>query len=444
VQLGFDEVRAAVDRVPPMRRCGRIVAVERGLLRVEGLPETVALGDLVDIGVRGQLRLGEVLELAPESALIAADGAAEGLRIGLPVSVSGADRIAPHDSWLGRVIDPTGVPLDGRPLLPGTAPRPVRADPPPATARRPMGTRLDTGLAAFDTLLPLVRGQRIGLFAGSGVGKSTLLARFITGLDADVIVLALIGERGREVGDFVARVLGPEGMRRTVVVAATSDRSPLMRRRCAQSAMAVAEHFRDRGRHVVLLADSLTRFAEAHREIALAAGEPASLRGFPPSTAQALMALCERAGPGTEGTGDITAVFSVLVAGSDMDEPVADIVRGVLDGHVILDRAIAERGRFPAVDLLRSVSRSLPDAANTAENAMITLARKRIADYERVATMLRAGLYAPGSAPDVDAAIAVWPALDRFLAEEAPGDCAASFARLAGILKGEGASNAQT
>ncbi len=440
MQLGFDEVRAAVDRVPPFRRCGRIVAVERGLLRVVGLPETVALGDLVDIGVRGQLRLGEVLELGPGSALIAADGAAEGLRVGLPVSVSGSDRIAPHDSWLGRVIDPTGMPLDGRPLLPGTVPRPVRAAPPPATARRPMGVRLDTGLAAFDTLLPLVRGQRIGLFAGSGVGKSTLLARFITGLEADVIVLALIGERGREVGDFVTRVLGPEGMRRTVVVAATSDRSPLMRRRCAQSAMAVAEHFRDLGRHVVLLADSLTRFAEAHREIALASGEPASLRGFPPSTAQALMALCERAGPGTEGTGDITAVFSVLVAGSDMEEPVADIVRGVLDGHVILDRAIAERGRFPAVDLLRSVSRSLPDAASPAENELITLARKRIADYERIATMLRAGLYVPGSDPGVDDAIAVWPTLDRFLAEEAPGDCAASFARLSGILKGEAAA----
>ncbi len=435
MQLGFDEVRAAVRLVPPVRSCGRVLAVERGLLRVEGLPDAVALGDLVEIGVRGQRRLGEVLELAPDCALVAADGAAEGLRIGLPVSVSGADRIAPHDSWLGRVIDPTGAPLDGRPLLPGTAPRPVRAAPPPATARRPMGARLNTGLAAFDTLLPLVRGQRIGLFAGSGVGKSTLLARFITGLEADVVVLALIGERGREVGDFVGRVLGPAGMRRTVVVAATSDRSALMRRRCAQTAMSVAEHFRDAGRHVVLLADSLTRFAEAHREIALATGEAASLRGFPPSTAQALMSLCERAGPGSAAAGDITGIFSVLVAGSDMEEPVADIVRGVLDGHVVLDRQIAERGRFPAVDILRSVSRSLPDAADAAENALISRARKRIADYERVATMLRAGLYAPGSDPDTDAAIAVWHALDRFIAEEAPGDCAASFARLATILR---------
>jgi flagellum-specific ATP synthase len=352
----------------------------------------------------------------------------------MPVSRSGSDTLAPHDSWLGRLIDPTGRPLDGRPLLPGRVARPVRAGALPPVARRAMGARLETGLAVFDTMLPIVRGQRIGLFAGSGVGKSTLLARFVAGIEADVLVLALIGERGREVGDFVGRVLGPEGMRRTVVVAATSDRSPMMRRRCALAAMTVAEHFRDAGRNVVLLADSLTRFAEAHREIALSSGEPPSLRGFPPSTAQALMGLCERAGPGTDDTGDITAIFSVLVAGSDMDEPVADIVRGTLDGHVVLDREIAERGRFPAVDLLRSVSRSLPGAAGPQENALIALARRRIADYEKVAIMLRAGLYVPGSDPATDDAIAVWPALDRFLAEEAAAGSADSFRRLGAIL----------
>jgi flagellum-specific ATP synthase len=420
--------------VPAVRTCGRIVALERGLLRVGGMADDIALGDLVEIGTRPNRRYGEVLELSVGSTLVAADGPAEGLRMGLPVSRAGADSISPHDSWLGRLIDPAGQPLDGRPLLPGTVARAVRGAPPAPAARRPMGARLDTGLAVFDTLLPLVRGQRIGLFAGSGVGKSTLLARLVNGIEADVLVLALIGERGREVGDFVSRVLGPAGMRRTVVVAATSDRSPMMRRRCALTAMTVAEHFRDRGQQVVFLADSLTRFAEAHREIALATGEPPSLRGYPPSTAQALMRLCERAGPGGDGAADITAVFTVLVAGSDMDEPVADITRGVLDGHVVLDRAIAERGRFPAVDLVRSVSRSLPDAASAPENALITRARRRIADYERVATMLRAGLYAPGSDPAVDAAIAVWPRLDRFLAEESPNGCADAFARLAAIL----------
>ncbi|MCU0907246.1 MAG: FliI/YscN family ATPase [Rhodobacteraceae bacterium] len=434
MQVGFEEVKAAIGMVPPVRRCGRVTAIERGLVRVAGLPDDIATGDLIEIGTGPGRRLGEVLELASGGVLAAPDGAAEGLRLGMPASRSGCDTLAPHDSWLGRLIDPVGRPLDGRPLLPGRVARSVRAAPPPPVARRAMGARLDTGLAIFDTLLPIVRGQRIGLFAGSGVGKSTLLARFVAGIEADVLVLALVGERGREVGDFVSRVLGPEGMRRTVVVAATSDRSPMMRRRCALSAMTVAEHFRDAGRNVVLLADSLTRFAEAHREIALSSGEPPSLRGFPPSTAQALMGLCERAGPGTDAGGDITAIFTVLVAGSDMDEPVADIVRGTLDGHVVLDREIAERGRFPAVDLLRSVSRSLPGAAGPEENGLIALARRRIADYEKVAIMLRAGLYAPGADPGTDAAIAVWPSLDRFLAEESPRGSADSFERLGAIL----------
>ena len=216
---------------------------------------------------------------------------------------------------------------------------------------------------------------------------------------------------------------------------ATSDQSPLMRRRCALTAMAVAEHFRDQGLHVLLLVDCVTRFAEAHREVALAAGEEASLRGYPPSLAQAIMALAERAGPGPEGSGDITAVFSVLVAGSDMEEPVADILRGVLDGHVVLDRKIAERGRFPAIDLLRSVSRSLPEAATEAENALIADARRLLGAYDRAEMMIQAGLYATGSDPLVDRAIKVWPRLDGFLAEAAPATgVAGSFDRLKASL----------
>jgi flagellum-specific ATP synthase len=285
-------------------------------------------------------------------------------------------------------------------------------------------------MAVFDTLLPIVRGQRIGLFAGSGVGKSTLLARLALGLQADIVVIAMIGERGREVREFVERVLGEAGMKRAVVVAATSDTSPMVRRRCAWTAMAVAEHFRDRGRQVLFLADSITRFADAHREVALAAGEAGSLRGYPPSTTHLITALCERAGPGSETSGDITAIFSVLVAGSDMEEPIADILRGVLDGHVVLDRRIAERGRFPAIDLLRSVSRSLPGAANDAENALIAAARQHLGIYDRSEMMIQAGLYAPGSDAGIDDAIACFPALDRFLSEASPGGIAASFDKL--------------
>ena len=332
------------------------------------------------------------------------------------------------------MIDPFGRPMDGEPLVRGTLARPIRAMPPTPVKRRRLGARMDTGLAAFNTLLPLVRGQRIGLFAGSGVGKSSLLAKFAQRVEADIAVIALIGERGRELREFIERVLGAQGMSRSVIIAATSDQSPLVRRRSAWTAMTVAEHFRDRGRQVLFLADSVTRFAEAHREVALAAGEPSSLRGFPPSTTHLITSLAERAGPGPEGAGDITAVFSVLVAGSDMNEPVADILRGVLDGHVVMDREIAERGRYPAINLLRSVSRSLPDAASDAENDLIAKARKLLGAYDRAEMMIQAGLYASGSDPLVDAAIRVWPALDGFLSEDEPDDIAASFARLQRIL----------
>ena len=296
-----------------------------------------------------------------------------------------------------------------------------------------MGARLATGLTVFDTLLPIVRGQRLGLFAGSGVGKSTLLSQLARGMAADVIVIGLIGERGREVRDFVEDTLGPEGLVRAVVVAATSDRPALVRQRAAWTAMSVAEFFRDQGAHVLLLADSVTRFAQAHREVAVASGEPAALNGYPASMAQAVMSLCERAGPGASGQGDITAILSVLVAGSDMEEPVADTLRGVLDGHVVLSREIAERGRFPAVDLLRSVSRSLPRAASADENRLIATARRHLGVHDRAEMMVQAGLYSDGADPAIDAALRVWPALDDFLSQESSGPEAA-FATLADCL----------
>ncbi|MCK4712637.1 MAG: FliI/YscN family ATPase, partial [Marinosulfonomonas sp.] len=388
--------------------------------------------DQVRIARRGNVTMGgEVLQLTRDTVTILPDRSAEGVVIGDRVTLLGEALIAPDVSWIGRVIDPSGQPLDGRPLLRGVSARPMRAAPPKATERRALGERLETGVAIFNTLLPIVRGQRIGLFAGSGVGKSTLLAKFARGVAADVVVIALVGERGREVREFVDHVLGPEGMARAVVVAATSDQSPLVRRRCAWTAMAVAEHFRDQGQHVLLLADSITRFAEAHREVALASGEVASLRGYPPSTSHMIMSLCERAGPGVDGAGDITAVFSVLVAGSDMEEPVADILRGVLDGHVVMDRKIAERGRFPAIDLLRSVSRSLPAAATPEENELISQARRLLGAYDRAEMMIQAGLYSAGSDPMIDAAIKVWPQLDAFLAEDEADGTAESFNRLA-------------
>ena len=440
--IGFDQLTAEIAAVSPTRDVGRVAQIGRGSIEVSGLSRVAAQGDLVEIAIPGQaVRRGEVLNLAEDLVTVLPDGDIEGLQIGAAVEIQGANKISPDDGWIGRVIDPMGQALDGRPILRGSDPRPLRGVPMNPTERRVLGPRLETGLAVFNTLLPIVRGQRIGLFAGSGVGKSTLLAKLARGVHADVVVIAMIGERGREVREFIDRVLGPEGMKRAVVVAATSDQSPLVRRRCAWTAMAVAEHFRDHGRQVLFLADSVTRFAEAHREIALASGEGAALRGFPPSTAHQITALCERAGTGTGTAGDITAIFSVLVSGSDMEEPVADILRGVLDGHVVLDRKIAERGRFPAIDLLRSVSRALPGAASDAENTLISAARQRLGTYDRSEMMIRAGLYATGSDPALDIAIESFPKLDAFLAEDEWDDTAASFRRLAEGLRSEKAED---
>ncbi|MTH78918.1 FliI/YscN family ATPase [Paracoccus aestuariivivens] len=411
----FQEIAAKLKKIKIVRYFGTVIGIHGGLIKVAGLNIHASVGDRVAFSRRsGRELTGEIVALDRETASVLPEGSTEGLAIGLEVELLFAPSLAPSDDWIGRIIDPLGQPLDGRPLYEGFDDRGYRPPPPPAASRNRLGARLATGLAVFDTILPLVRGQRMGLFAGSGVGKSTLLSALALGVEADVVVIALIGERGRELREFVEEVLGKEGMARSVVIAATSDQSPLMRRRCAWAAMTVAEHFRDQGRHVLFLADSITRFAEAHREIALSAGESPSYRGFPPSVSQMIMSLAERSGPGPEGAGDITAIFSVLVAGSDMDEPVADILRGVLDGHVVLDRSIAERGRFPAVDVLRSVSRSLPHAASEPENALIARARAALGAYSESELMIRAGLYAQGSDPKLDEAVRIYPALDQF------------------------------
>lgn len=430
---GLESLCAEIATCAPMRIIGRITAIEQGIIRVFAGEGQLAIGDRVRLLSAGGTG-GEVIGLNAQGAAVLAEGPIGGARIGDAVECQGPAALRPGADWLGRIIDPLGRPLDGRRIYPGPLPQDLCPPPPDPVRRRRLGARLATGSAAFDTVLPIVRGQRIGLFAGSGVGKSSLLGMLARGLDADVVILALVGERGRELREFAEEVIGAKAMARTVIVAATSDQSPLMRRRCAWSAMAVAEYFRERGQHVLLLADSVTRFADAHREVALAAGEAPSFRGYPPSLAQTVMALAERAGPGMEGQGDITAVFTVLVAGSDMEEPVSDLLRGVLDGHVVLDRAIAERGRFPAIDLLRSVSRSLPRAATAEENTQIRCVRRLLGAYARTELMIQSGLYVPGSDAEVDAAVRVWPALDAFLAEPAPGGVEASFDRLSGIL----------
>lgn len=430
----LDQITSAIAQIQTEVPVGRVSSVGSAQICVSGLSHVGRLGDPVAVETDGTILAGEIVHLSGQMADVLLDGPSEGIRLGDAVMLRHRRPFAPDLSWIGRVVDPDGLPLDGAPLLPGLEPRQLQAAPPPAHLRRSMGARIETGLAVFNTLLPLVTGQRIGLFAGSGVGKSTLIANLARNIEADVIVIALVGERGREVRHFVDEVLGPEGMKRAVVVAATSDRAPQVRKRCAHAAMAVAEHFRDAGQNVMLFVDSVTRFCEAHREIAVAAGEGVALRGYPASTAPAIANLCERAGPGNGDSGDITAVFSVLVAGSDMEEPVADMLRGVLDGHVVLSRDIAERGRFPAVDVLRSVSRSLPAAATSPENGLIGRARALMGRYANAELMIQSGLYTAGSDPAIDAAIKTHDPLDTFLSIQDERGTEAHFTTLRNLL----------
>jgi flagellum-specific ATP synthase len=437
----LDGLIAHISDQRAVRPVGRVSRADGAALHVTGLTTDASIGDGLQVyRKRGAPLRGEVVQIIGNTLVMLAEEAPEGVSLGDRVTLLLPAVIAPSDNWLGRIIDPAGRPLDGKPLLRGAFARPLLCPPPNAAERRPFGPRLSTGLAVTNTMLPLVKGQRMGLFAGSGVGKSSLLGQFARHMSADIVVIAMIGERGRELRHFVDDVLGSQGLARAVVVAATSDQSPLLRRRCAWTAMAVAEHYRDAGHSVLFLADSITRFAEAHREVAVAAGEAPVLRGYPPSTTHLFTSLCERAGPGARTQGDITALFSVLVAGSDMDEPIADILRGVLDGHMVLDRQIAERGRFPAVDVLRSVSRSLPSAANKRENALIAMTRKMLSLYDSNAMMIRAGLYTSGSDPEIDKAVQLYPEIEVFLAKEEADDPQRSFSQLELILRRAGLS----
>ncbi|SPJ24635.1 FliI/YscN family ATPase [Palleronia abyssalis] len=430
----FENVTAALADIRLERPMGVILAFEGPVVRIGGLSGSTAVGHRVRLGHSGRRVAGEILGGDSDSLVVMPDGPVTGLCPGDPVVSIGVREIAPDSGWLGRVIDPDGRPIDGRQLLPGHTQRPLTCNAPDPVNRRGFGKRLETGLRALNTVLPIVRGQRVGLFAGSGVGKSTLLGALTRRMEADVIVIAMVGERGREVRDFIERILGPEGLARSVIVAATSDAPASVRARCLPAAITVAEHFRDEGRQVLLLGDSITRHAEAHRQVAAARGEAMALGGYPASMAAEIASLVERTGPGEDEKGDITAVLTVLVAGSDMESPVADVLRGLLDGHIVLDRTIAERGRFPAIDLSRSVSRSLPDAASDQENALIGEARRLIGAYERSEMMIQAGLYAAGNDRTLDAAVQAWPKLDAFLGQSEAGTSHESFVALARCL----------
>jgi flagellum-specific ATP synthase len=429
---------AALDGVGNVAVHGRVAGVQGLLVEVAGPIGAMSLGGRLDIEVgHGRFIPCEVVGFTADRALAMPFGALEGVRRGCPAHVRRTHPgVRPTAGWLGRVVDALGRPVDGGPPLPeGGDVYPFRADPPAAHTRRRVGEPLDLGVRALNTFLTCCRGQRMGIFAGSGVGKSVLLSMLARNAATDVAVIGLIGERGREVQEFLQDDLGPDGLARSVVVVATSDEPALMRKQAAYTTLAVAEHFRDLGLQVLCMMDSVTRFAMAQREIGLAAGEPPTTKGYTPTVFSELPRLLERAGPGA-GDGAITGLFTVLVDGDDHNEPVADAVRGILDGHIVMERAIAERGRYPAINVLKSVSRTLPRSADPAYWPVVLKARQTMGAYADMEELIRLGAYRPGASAEVDEAIRLNPALEAFLAQrkDEATSLADGYAMLAEIM----------
>ncbi|MFN3685547.1 flagellar protein export ATPase FliI [Salinarimonas sp.] len=431
--------RRAIESVDALSVYGRVAAVRGLLVEIAGPISAMTLGGRIDVEIgEGSLVPCEVIGFTGERALAMPFGSLEGVRRGCAARVRAAvPGVRPSPEWLGRVVDALGRPIDGGgPLPAGEALQPFRGEPPPAHTRARLGPPLDTGVRALNTFLTCCEGQRMGIFAGSGVGKSVLLSMLARNAACDVAIIGLVGERGREVQEFLQDDLGEAGLARSIVVVATSDEPALMRRNAAWLTLALAEYFRDRGLSVLCMIDSITRFAMAQRDIGLAAGEPPTAKGYTPTVFGELPRLLERAGPGPVGTGTITGLFTVLVEGDDHNEPVADAVRGILDGHVVMTRAIAERGRYPAIDVLKSVSRTMPRSCDPAYLDAVVEARRLMATYADMEDLIRLGAYRKGSSAEVDEAIAVVPDLDRFLQQgkEESTSIGDGYRRLAAIL----------
>lgn len=418
--LLVNNILSEIENLKDFTVFGRVVAVQGLMIEVGGVQGALSIGDHCRILVRGRDWITcEVVSFRDGRALVMPFGPVEGIALGDRVQVGQREPVLyPCDAWLGRVINAMGEPVDGKGPLPvGPKAYKIRATPPSAHARTRVGGKLDLGIRAVNTFLTCCSGQRMGIFAGSGVGKSTILSMMARNTSAEISVIGLIGERGREAREFIEDDLGEEGLARSVVVVATSDEPPLMRRQASYVTMAVSEYFRDQQKKVLCLMDSVTRFAMAQREISLSVGEPPASKGYTPSVFAELPRLLERAGPGAQDQGTITGLFTVLVDGDDHNEPISDAVRGILDGHIVLDRAIAERGRYPAINLLRSVSRTMPDCNDDQQNALVFKARNLLSTYEDMAELIRLGAYRQGTDPKVDEAVYYNPALEAFLSQ---------------------------
>src|SRR5689334_15285850 len=417
---------------------GRVVGVRGLMVEIAGPIHAMSVGARIVIDTGGNRFIPcEVIGFAGSNAVVMPFAGLEGVRRGCrAVIANAASQVRPDPSWLGRVLNAMGEPIDGKgPLTQGPSPMSFRNQPPPAHARKRVGAPLDLGVRVLNAFATTCRGQRMGIFAGSGVGKSVLLSMMARNVAADVSVIGLVGERGREVQEFLQDDLGEEGLARSVVVVSTSDEPALMRRQAAFLTLSIAEYFRDEGKDVLALMDSVTRFAMAQREIGLSAGEPPTSKGYTPTVFTELPRLLERAGPGT-GKGTITALFTVLVDGDDHNEPVADAVRGILDGHIVMERAIADRGRYPAVNVLKSISRTMPRSCDPEFWPVVQQAKRLLSIYGDMEELIRLGAYRAGSNPETDEAIRLFPALEAFLAQgkEEATNLGEGYRRLAQIV----------
>ncbi len=431
--LAGDIARAGIVTVT-----GRVAGVSGLLVEIAGPIHLFPLGARLLIDAAAGPAAVEVVGFRDERALAMPLGNLDGVAVGSRALLLDAQTVVrPNAAWLGRVVNGLGEPLDGKgPLPSGPLARPLKAAPLPAQERARVGGPLDLGVRCLNTFATCCTGQRLGIFAGSGVGKSVLLSMMARNAAADVAVIGLVGERGREVREFIEDDLGEDGLAKAVVVVATSDEPALMRRQAGHLTLAIAEYFRDEGAAVLCLMDSVTRFAQAQREIGLAAGEPPTTKGYTPSVFAELPRLLERAGPGRPGSGSITGLFTVLVEGDNHNEPVADAARSILDGHIVMERSIAERGRFPAVNVLKSVSRTMPLATAAEYRPVVAEARRLLATYADMEELIRLGAYRKGSNPEVDEAIRLFPALDAFLAQarDDSTSLAEGYRRLAEIV----------
>lgn len=432
-------INKLVDDIKPIKILGKVTAVKGTIIECVGINEFVSVGSRCKVRntFKRSENICEVVGFDHNVVLLMPFEDTEGISADSEVEVFQHDNtISPDLMWLGRIIDAFGMPIDNKgPIKNGEQAYPLKGVPIASQKRNKVGHKIDLGVKAIDTFVSCCFGQRMGIFAGSGVGKSVLISMLTKYADVDVKVIGLVGERSREVKEFIDDYLGPEGLKQAVVVVATGDESPLMRKRAAYTTMTIAEFFRDQGKEVLCIIDSVTRFAMAQREIGLAIGEPATTKGYTPSVFSELPKLFERSGPGI-GQNSITGLFSVLVEGDDQNEPISDAVRGILDGHIVLDRAIAERGRFPAVDILKSISRTVPKCNSDLENKQIKYAKKMLSIYNDMAEMIRLGAYKKGTDPEVDEAIGYYKKLEDFLSQK-PDEAhhmADSYQKLGAIL----------